>query len=95
MLSLIFFAVIGVFCGLFVGALAYEASHRRWVALLAALLAPIPVVYAIMGIGFSFMREETIAMGSLIYDGAILFALISPVSVFTALFVCHRKSRPQ
>lgn len=95
MQSLIFFSAIGVFCGWIVGALAYEAFHKRWIALLTALLAPIPVVYAIMGIGYSFMREETGTLGSLIYVGAILFALISPFSVLSAWFVCHRKSRPR
>jgi hypothetical protein len=87
--------MMGVIFGFFVSALVYEVFRRRWLALLAALFAPLPLICAIMGFGFAFMRDETSTLSSLIYAGIYLFAITAPFSLLTAWFVCHRKSRPQ
>ena len=92
---LIAFPAIGIVCGAIASALTFEAYHRRWLALMVAFLAPMPVVYAIMGAGYAFMREEADPLASSVYGGIYLFGLISPFSVLAAWFVCHRKSRPQ
>ena len=87
--------LMGAISSFFVSAIAYEVFRMRWLALLACLLAPLPVIYAIMGYGFAFMRDDTSTLSSLLHVGTYLFAMTAPFSLLTAWFVCHRKSRPQ